>query len=278
MPRGIINSGNTCYFNCAVQSLFHVPQLTRRLRDAGYQGPCAVTREYARVVVELLRSDLQDAVDARALLAAFRKRFPRFDNTWQHDAAEAMVLLIDVLEESLGKEFMEHLFRGETTETITFLRPSAASACSARTLTAPFVSLPLSVSEPGFTLDELLEQEAEPSAVEDYEDGEGVRHPVAITATKVTTMPRCCIFVFKTAEEHFNVQLPLEWRGRRLQAFVVHQGANGRGHYVCAGRAKTAWWKKSDETVEVVDLDLVQLVNTPAYLAVYCEGGAKAPP
>lgn len=271
MPRGLTNCGNSCYLNCAVQTLFHVPPLTRRLRDGGYAGACPVTAEYARVVQELLRPDDESAVDSLPLLRAFRQRFPAFDNRRQHDAAEALVLLVDVLEESLGKEYVDQLFGGVSTQTVTFLKPSATSPCSVSRRHQPFVSLTLPVTEPGFSVDELLDQMAEPSAVYDYVDDDGEVHVVAMCATELTRVPAACILVFGSHNAHFNVRLPLEWRGMRLRSFVVHQGGDGSGHYVFAGRAKGSWVAKSDEHVEVVDQSEMSgdEVSAPAYIGVY---------
>ena len=271
MPRGLTNPGNSCYLNCAVNALFHVPPLTRHLRDHGYDGACEVTRELTSVVRELLRSDVSDAVDSERLLKAFKKRFRAFANNRQHDSAEALVLLVDVLEGALGKQYTDELFGGSSTQTVTFLKPSDLSPCSVSARETPFVSVTLPVTEPGFTLDELLEQMSEPSAVYDYVDDEGEVHMVAMCATELTRIPRAAIFVFGSHDSHFSVRLPLVWRGRRLQAFVCHQGSDGRGHYVCAGRAKSAWWAKSDASVEAVSMDDVQgdCVTAAAYIAVY---------
>lgn len=207
MPRGLLNLGNTCYLNSAVQALFHVPALTRHFKTAEpYAGSCDITREYAAVVHELLRTDEDSPVNPAELLRAFRRRFAQFDNRRQHDAAEALGFLLDVLEESLGKPFMNALFQGQTTQTVTYLKPSSQSPFSVSVTVDPFVTVPLTVTEPGFTLDELLEQAAEPSHIYDYVDHEGEVHMVATSATAVTTWPAVCVFVFGSYDCHFKVR------------------------------------------------------------------------
>jgi hypothetical protein len=279
MPRGLVNLGNTCWFNSAIQALFHVPPLTQRLRDDPYTGACDVTREYSGVVNELLRPSDDTPVAPTALLAAFRRRFTAFDNRRQHDAAEALVLLLDVFEASLGKPFVHGVFQGHTTQTVTYLKPSSTSLCSVSTRHTPFVSFPLNVNEPGWTIDELLEEAAAPSLIQGYVDDDGTVHDIAYSATELSSMPPVCVFVFGSHESHFAVQLPLEWRERRLVAFVMHTGSDGGGHYVTGGRAKGAWWSKSDEDVEVVDASEVTgtVLNAAAYIGIYCKGGVRPP-
>ena len=96
----------------------------------------------------------------------------------------------------------------------------------------------------------------------------GEVHDLAMRATCVSKYPHSCVFVFGSHDQHFSVCLPVEWNGRRLQAFIVHQGRDGCGHYISAGRAsKESWWIKSDERVETVD-DASD-VTAAAYVAIY---------
>ena len=69
MPKGLANLGNTCYMNSALQCLIHVPDLSNHLLKHGYDGPCELTREYAKLLKELWR----DKTSAYAIPRDFHK-------------------------------------------------------------------------------------------------------------------------------------------------------------------------------------------------------------
>ena len=152
--RGLLNLGNTCYFNTAIQCLAHVPALSRHFFSSNLSScNCILTCEYQKVVIQLFLKDKTDPVNPSALLSAFRDRFPSFRNLSQHDSQEVIILMIDVFEKSIGREFIVGLFNGqEAQETI---YPGGRSV-----MTNTFTTLILPVEEPS-TLHSLLEESVE---------------------------------------------------------------------------------------------------------------------
>ena len=117
--RGLVNLGNTCYFNTAIQCLAHVPALSKHLFLNDYEGTCALTKEYQKVARQLFLSGKDDPVLPDKLLNEFRTKFSSFAGGGQHDAQEVIVCMIDVLETSLGKDIIQEIFNGvEVQETV----------------------------------------------------------------------------------------------------------------------------------------------------------------
>jgi ubiquitin C-terminal hydrolase len=246
--RGLWNLGNTCYFNTAVQCLAHVPPLTKHLFSLPpYTGPCDITREYQKIVRELFTKDKTDPVSPSDLLGAFRMRFPQFTAGQQHDAQEAILLLIDVFEQSLGKELVQDIFNGEDSQETLWNDGMS-------TVKSPFTTLVLDVSEP-CRLQDLLDDRFEERNVEGYVDAQGKTHEVAGIRNRVSKWPRIVNFSFSMYEYKFPIEIPFEFEGRKLFACVLHQGVQRGGHYALLVRRFDKWYIKDDESVrEIPDI------------------------
>ena len=243
--RGLVNLGNTCYFNTAIQCLAHVPALTKHFffTDLSYQK-CPITLEYQKVVKALFTKDAQGPVNPSDLLAAFRSRFTEFSNCGQHDAQEVTLVLIDVFENSLGKEFVTGIFNGEDAQETIW--PDGA-----KTTLSPFTTLILDVGEPA-RLADLIKDREEPTGIADYIDDSGKKHHVAAIRNRVERWPKVIGFTFAMYSCKFPIEIPLEFEGRKLFACILHTGAQYGGHYALLVRRYDKWYIKDDESVHEV--------------------------
>ena len=239
MSRGLLNLGNTCYFNTAVQCLAHVPSLTNRfLRDGPYEGNCAVTREYSVLVRHMWNKRHQgDPIAPRELLREFQTKCPHFSPGYQHDTHEAVLALLDILEESLGLTYMKPLFYGTEEQTVTYPKGTSWGAGTFATL---FVRNP-----------EHLVNYSKHQIIEGYEDNDGNRHHVAALETKVTETGHCLLVNF--TEKTTVDQVPDTYLGMHLFAFVIHWGMLHGGHYAALLKHKKQWRLVDDDSVRDVD-------------------------
>jgi ubiquitin C-terminal hydrolase len=243
--RGLVNLGNTCYFNTAVQCLAHVPPLTKHFFFNDLDDlQCEITREYQKVVMALFTKGAQGPVDPRNLLSAFRTRFPAFANNGQHDAQEVTLVLIDVFEQSLGKEFVTKIFNGEEAQETTW--PDGT-----KIKRSPFTTLILDVGEPA-RLADLIRDREEPTGISDYIDDSGKKHHVAAIRNRVERWPNVIGFTFAMYSYKFPIEIPLEFEGRKLFACILHTGAQYGGHYALLVRRYDKWYIKDDENVNEI--------------------------
>jgi ubiquitin C-terminal hydrolase len=256
--KGLPNLGSTCYFNTAVQCLAHVPFLTNTLLRKPYEGECALTRAFCRLVDDLWNDSGNP--DPRDLLLAFRTRFPSFD-PGQHDAQEAFLCLVDVLENSMGKEFIKKIFNGRDSQVTEW--PEGSSKISSE-----FVTIVFSLSEPReVTLEGLMKERGKPVRIAGYKSDDGNEHDEAFVTTRVEEWPQVATFTFACYSGHKPIiLLPDEYEGRQLFAVVLHMGGPGGGHYALAVRYNNEWFIKDDGSVTKID---GPPRRGPYYMALY---------
>jgi ubiquitin C-terminal hydrolase len=248
--RGLLNLGNTCYFNTAVQCLAHVPPLTKHFFEADLSSSkCAVTKEYQKVVKQLFIKGKTDPVDPRELLVAFRTRFPQFAGYGQHDTQEVILHLVDLFEQSLGKEFITDLFNGEETQVTEWGGGETPKNFSLVKTT--FTTMLLSVTEP-CRLQDLLKDRTDPISIENYKDDSGRVHEKATVQTRVSRWPKFTNFSFSMYDYKFPIEIPLEFEGLKLFACVMHQGHRNCGHYALLVRRFDKWYIKDDERINEI--------------------------
>ena len=247
--RGLYNLGNTCYFNTAIQCLAHVPPLTKHFFSLEpYPGPCAITREYQKVARALFTKGETDPVRPDDLLWAFKARFPQFSSGAQHDAQEVILHLVDVFEESLGKEVVQAIFNGEDAQETAWSEGTSI-------VKTPFTTLLLDVTEPCSLVDLLSDRQKE-RGLEGFVDDNGKRFDVATISNKVLKWPRIVSFSFSMYDYKFPIEIPFEFEGRKLFACVLHQGVQMGGHYALLVRRFDKWYIKDDEKVQEIDIKM----------------------
>jgi ubiquitin C-terminal hydrolase len=249
--RGLVNLGNTCFFNTAVQCLAHVPPLTVYFYGPDYIGDCEITKEYQKVIKQLFKKDETSPVDAVGLFTAFGNQFERFKDGNQHDAQEVVLLLIDVFEKSLGKELVMDFFNGEQTQETVYQGNKS-------TKTEKFTTFFAIVNKPT-TLKELIEESEKITHIENYIDDSGKTHENAYVRNRVTRWPKFINFTFSMYEHKFPIQIPADFEGRRLFACILHRGHMHGGHYALLVRRHNKWYIKDDERVtELPDINEVR--------------------
>ncbi|EGV66026.1 deubiquitinating enzyme [Yamadazyma tenuis] len=102
-PSGLVNLGNTCYFNSSLQSLYRIDDIREGLKTANS------TNSFVNSLKRLfdMMSKKQERINPTLFLASFRENFPQFSEQDNHgfykqqDAEESFSQILNVLLESI---------------------------------------------------------------------------------------------------------------------------------------------------------------------------------
>lgn len=109
--KGLVNHGNTCYLNAALQCALHIPGLTNYVLGGWAEkdlfkkrlNACALARAYAELVREYWSCKDAAVHDPRPVWAALCKLHRPLANSQPHDAHEALAMLLKHVHDALGR-------------------------------------------------------------------------------------------------------------------------------------------------------------------------------
>ena len=248
--KGLDNHGNTCYLNSCLQAMLQVPPLSNYLISKGYSGECELTAAYEELVKSMWVSKNPDV---KNFLGKFRTRFSDFNNCKPHDAQEAFLCILDVLDSSLPvvkdifntEVIQETVYPGGRTKkkdefTVNFLFPKPSHE----------------------NILDSIKDVQQWNGLEDYEDDDGVTWKASATRTLFWKLPRVMVFslgykmpvtlVDKFIPEVHPDSPHKEKETYELFASCVHNS----GHYVAFTRHRGDWYLKNDGFVTKMDIPM----------------------
>ena len=250
--KGIINLGNTCYFNTALQCLLHVPAI----RTMVYQGDCTFTKMFVDFARQFYDPNVGRLFNVRPILNEFQKHFPRFKSLEQHDVQETILCIIDILEKSVP-ELKEYFYGKKVQETVW---PGGTKKQE-----EDFSVHILCVN--GSSFKEMLLQSFAWNVLTDYEP-----HHVATTRCFFSKHPRVLMVSFdKKGRVNVNENLTIDGYEYELVASAIHVGFQNDGHYVAFTKHADTWYYKNDDFV----IEQRFPCDAPHYLLMYI---LKSPP
>jgi ubiquitin C-terminal hydrolase len=261
--KGLLNFGNTCYFNSAVQCLLQVPQLSNYFLRTGSESD--FSRVYKTLVHHMWQGDQTEPGDTRVLMVLVQNRFPQFRGLDQQDSQELFVCLLDMFSE---QDLISALFKGRTVQ---------ETRCSSGVSNKfeDTMSLVLYPSMSG-TVSWCLHEYQNYQNILGYTDNQGVTHNVGISRNKFWVVPRVLVLCFQnkkniTIEDeiymgqliHSDSTFP---RGsKKLFGLIYHHGSQDCGHYIAFVKHLDKWYLKDDHIVK----EMVPPKEAPYYMAFY---------
>ena len=241
--KGFDNKGNTCYFNTAIQCLLYIPVLSNFFLRCPYEGECAFTSEYSKLVKSYWTKG-RDSIDIKTLIRHFREKFTRFGSNEQHDVQEAIMCIIDILETSRPE--IKTWFYGKKTQEIVW--PGG------KTSNEEDFSVHLITSD-GTDMEKMLLKSTDWNTIENFEDDHGKAHHVATTRMLFSKLPQVLMISFDR-KSHIKIieNLHIDKYEYNLVSSALHVGRQHTGHYVSFVKLRNKWHLIDDETIKPHDL------------------------
>ncbi len=237
--KGLINNGNTCYFNTAVQCLLYIPVLSNYFLKCPYTGECEFTQLYSHLVAIYWKNG-KEMINVKPLLESFQKKFPRFKTNEQHDVQEAILCIIDIIERA-RPDIKPWFYGKKTQETIW---PDGKSS------NVEDFSVHI-ITSSGNDMGEMLLKSTDWNTLENFEDSGGKVHSIATTRMLFSKLPQILMISFDTKSSVKIIEnILIDKYEYNLISSAVHVGDQDDGHYVSFAKSRNKWFLLNDESTK----------------------------
>ncbi len=257
--KGLVNFGNTCYFNSAVQCLLQVPYITNYLILKKYSGDCDFTKALINVARGMWLGDKTGSITPTELFSIFTEKCPLFANREEHDSQEALLIMLDILKKSIP-ECIKNTFELELINEVVTPRGKTSNVMSTDVIV---------LSPPGDTIKDMLKNDEEWVTITDHAE-----HSLLVKRTKISPkLPKALILTSVNGVSNPEETFEIENVTYCLTAASLYYGNGTSGHYVCIGKHKNKWYLKDD--TNVIQIETIPTHNKCYYVLIYKRVNAK---
>ncbi len=255
--KGILNIGNSCYLNSAIQMLFNSEDFRDILKNKVF-----INTVFENIINNYDKSTIFDPNQIKAIVAKNNKMFANSD---QQDSYEFIIYFLDSLDKILINNNYNNIlydkFGIQTTSNIKCKMSNCKKESDNKSVEL-FLQLPITNE---LDLSESYRKYKSVGRLEDenaYFCEKCNKKVIARKNTITTKWPDNLIIVLKRFDYNMrkdgrNINIPLNWRhGYKLKGGIIHIGIYGGGHYIYFGEENKEWFIANDSHISKInDID-----------------------
>lgn len=270
-PRGLVNMGNTCYLNSALQLLISSDEFLNFLEknEFSVKKDAYFLKSFINKYVTVNDSSIKPASIKKSLA----RSFPKYHGFRQQDSQEFMANLLDAVEESMEIEQKQELSEIVDSKFKSVLTCKTCNHVSRTNTLIRFVSLAI---DDDSTLDDVMEKFTEEEELTDGNYWKCDKCEVIGPSTKKLIMeefaPALLIHLKrfnKITKINSSIKMPDKWHDKNLSAIIIHEGSIGGGHYYAFVRRDNKWYNANDNSVSEINITSVENASNKGYLFLY---------
>ena len=250
--KGIINIGNSCYLNSALQLLFNSSDFINIVKNC--KIPLSITNKINDNIKNYYNGS-NNSFNPREIKSIIDQRTKQFNGSSQQDSTEFIIFLLDIIDKDIH-ESLYNYFGIETTINIKckLLNCLHETSCIQKEL---LLYLPIT--------ENLTESYRKYKTVEKLTDS----YKCDKCSTKIilrkkietTIWPNSLIIALRRFDNFMkknntNIYIPFIWRHNyRLSGGIVHIGNFNGGHYIYYGYNTkiNKWFIANDNNISIID-------------------------